>query len=60
MTSLKDKIVAEVIGNNIDGFLSEYFVKEEIERPEGIPPETATENRPEYTESYRFYIRVYA
>ena len=50
LTSLKDKIVAEVIGNNIDGFLSEYFVKEEIERPEGIPPETTTENRPSYTE----------
>ncbi len=50
LTSLKEKIVAEVIGDSIDGFLSEYFIKEEIETPEGIPPETTTENRPSYTE----------
>ena len=31
MTNLKDKIVAEIIASNIEGFISEYFVKEETE-----------------------------
>ena len=29
LTDLKDKIVAEIIGSNIDGFINEYFIKEE-------------------------------
>ena len=31
LTNLKDKIVAEIIASNIEGFISEYFVKEETE-----------------------------
>tara|TARA_R110000851_G_scaffold190919_1_gene341608 strand:- start:1980 stop:3725 length:1746 start_codon:yes stop_codon:yes gene_type:complete len=50
LTGLKDKIVAEVIASNIGGYLTEWFAKEEIERPEGVPPETTKENRPSYTE----------
>ena len=29
LTDLKDKIVAEIVASNIDGFISEYFTKEE-------------------------------
>jgi len=43
LTDLKDKIVAEILAGNIEGFLTEYFgVSEEIE--------TTKEDRPEYTE----------
>ena len=30
LSDLKDKIVAEIIGSNIDGFVSEYFDKEKV------------------------------
>ena len=43
LTDLKDKIVAEILAGNIEGFLTEYFgVNEEVE--------TTKEDRPEYTE----------
>ena len=43
LTDLKDKIVAEILAGNIEGFLTEYFgVNEEVE--------TTKEGRPEYTE----------
>ena len=31
LTDLKDKIVSEILANNIEGFLTNYFVTEEIE-----------------------------
>jgi len=32
LTDLKDKIVAEIVASNIDGFISEYFTKEETKQ----------------------------
>ena len=39
LTDLKDKIVAEIIGSNIDGFINEYFIKEEQVKEEKKQPE---------------------
>ena len=35
MTDLKDKIVAEIIGSNIDGFINEYFISETANPQDG-------------------------
>ena len=37
LTDLKDKIVAEIIGSNIDGFITEYFKVEESQEPPKAP-----------------------
>jgi hypothetical protein len=46
LSNLKEKIVAEVISNNINGFLSEYFAEDTT--PE-IEKESALNSKPEYT-----------
>ena len=46
LSNLKEKIVAEVISNNINGFLSEYFAEDATPEMEKEP---ALDNKPEYT-----------
>lgn len=46
LSNLKEKIVAEVISNNINGFLSEYFAEDS--EPE-VEKEPTIDNKPEYT-----------
>jgi hypothetical protein len=43
LTNLKDKIVAEIIGSNIDGFITEYFTETTTEES------SVVENKPELT-----------
>ena len=43
LTNLKDKIVAEIIGSNIDGFITEYFTEATTEES------SVVENKPELT-----------
>ena len=43
LTNLKDKIVAEIIGSNIDGFITEYFTEQSVENTPVV------ENKPELT-----------
>lgn len=43
LTNLKDKIVAEIIGSNIDGFITEYFTEPTTEES------SVVENKPELT-----------
>ena len=46
LSNLKEKIVAEVISSNINGFLSEYFAEENKAESEAPP---SVENKPEIT-----------
>ena len=39
LTDLKDKIVAEIIGSNIDGFINEYFIQETITEESSVVDE---------------------
>ena len=47
LTDLKDKIVAEIIGSNIDGFINEYFIQEAT--TEESPAVEETPKAPELT-----------
>lgn len=46
LTDLKDKIVAEILSSNIDGFINEYFGVEDMP----LPLDEVKEYKPQYTE----------